>query len=614
LLVAGSLAAYAQTPVADSAFRQGAESYRAGDCPGAIRQLSQSAGTPRAFLLMGRCYLEMADFAMARGALQQYIQAVPGDEEAAILLARAAEGVGDTAQAVAALEELRKQAPTSLAVQDALAEAYQKSGKPAQATALYRAVLTVQPADIGALAGLGNLAAAASQWAAAAEQYQKVLELSPDNFAASMGMGQAQLQLGQVAAAIPDLRHAARLRPGDWALSKMLANCYLKTAKWPETIEALEYNSLIHPEDEEATGWMVQALGHSGDPAHAEQYYRAVLQRSGNFTARLTLGNLLYEGKRFKDAKEQYLLVLKGRPDLLEIGDRVGQIAERENNLPEAIRYYADACRSPQATAAMKMRLARLYFRTGDWANARPALETVLNAEPDNREVKTMLTEVAVKAGRVGDAVRLANELLPGDPANLMLLRLLGEDALKHNNDAAAAGYLERAVAVDGKDRELRFELVGLYTNDDSLDRLPRALDLMSEYVGLYPDDYEGYLLLANLYRRRSDAANAHAFFTHGFEKMPAKPPARMSWAYNSLGLLQLSEGNYEQALASQLKAVELNPADATAEYNLALVYLKLKRKDDVNGARERLSHMSSPELVSALDEQIQRSRINEKK
>jgi hypothetical protein len=41
---------------------------------------------------------------------------------------------------------------------------------------------------------------------------------------------------------------------------------------------------------------------------------------------------------------------------------------------------------------------------------------------------------------------------------------------------------------------------------------------------------------------------------------------------------------------------------------------LKLKRKDDVNGARERLSHMSSPELVSALDEQIQRSRINEKK
>jgi hypothetical protein len=57
-----------------------------------------------------------------------------------------------------------------------------------------------------------------------------------------------------------------------------------------------------------------------------------------------------------------------------------------------------------------------------------------------------------------------------------------------------------------------------------------------------------------------------------------------------------------------------LNPADATAVYNLALTYLKLKRKDDVNATRETLSRMQSPELLSSLDEQIQRSRINQKK
>lgn len=78
--------------------------------------------------------------------------------------------------------------------------------------------------------------------------------------------------------------------------------------------------------------------------------------------------------------------------------------------------------------------------------------------------------------------------------------------------------------------------------------------------------------------------------------------------------MLLLSEGKYEEALENQLKAVDLNPADATAEYNLALTYLKLKRKDEVNGAREKLSRMGSPELLSSLDEQIQRSRINEKK
>jgi tetratricopeptide (TPR) repeat protein len=262
----------------------------------------------------------------------------------------------------------------------------------------------------------------------------------------------------------------------------------------------------------------------------------------------------------------------------------------------------------------MKIRLARLYFRTDDTANAIPALEAILRAEPNNREVKTLLAQVDAKAGKMNDAVRYAAEALPGDPKNLALLRLLGDAALRRNNDAAAADYLERALAADSKDRDLLFELVGLYTNDDALDRLPRAFDLMNEYVNLNPDDYEGYLLLANLYRRKSDAANAHAYFTRGFSKMPAQPPPRLSWAYNSLGLLLLSEDKYEEALASQLKALELNPADANAEYNLALTYLKLKRKDEVNAARTKLSQMAAPDLLSSLDETIQRSRINEKR
>jgi tetratricopeptide (TPR) repeat protein len=615
LLAAGLTGAQAQTPAADAAFRQGSEMYRAGNCAEAVRILSQSKGTPRALLLMGRCYLEMADFGAARTALQQYNQAVPGDEQAVILLARALEGAGDVPRAVTALEELHKQAPGSLAAQDALAEAYVKQSRPGLATPLYQAVLVAQPADVGALQGLAGLAASTSQWTLAVEQYKKALAVSPDNVAANIGLGQADLQLGQTAGAIPYLQHAARLRPDDWGLAKLLASCLVKTGQWPETIQALKYNSLAHTDDEEALGWMVQAFGHTKDTAQAEQYYRAVLQRAAsNFAVRMTLANLLYDSKRTKDAREQYVLILKARPDLVEINDRVGQMAEQDGNVAEAIQYYAAADQSPQATSAMKMRLARLYFRTGDLEHAKPVLEAALKAEPDNREIKTLLMQAAVKSGHTDEAAKYAVDLLPGDPNNLEMLRLLGDEAIKNNKDAEAADYLERATVVNEKDRDLRFELVGLYTNDQALDRMPRAFELMNEYVGLNPDDYEGYLLLANLYRRKGDAANAHDFFSRGFARIPPKPPARMSWAYNSVGMLLFSEANFEDALAYQAKAVELNPNDANAQYNLALTYLKLKRKEEVNLARTKLSTMGAPELVAALDEAIQRSRINEGK
>jgi tetratricopeptide (TPR) repeat protein len=611
LLAAVCALGHAQTAPPDAAFRQGSEAYRAGNCPEAVRLLTQSQTTPHAALLMGRCYLEMADYPKAQAALQRYSQAVPGDPEVAILIARAAEGAGHAPQAVAMLEELRNKEPASFAVQDALGEAYAKSGKAELATPIYRAVLAAQPNDIGAMSGLAEIALSASQWDSATEQYEKVLEVSPENAAANAGVGRAQLQLGHVDAAVPYLVHALGLRPGDWALTKSLANCYLKAGKWTDAAQVLEFDSETHAEDEEATSWMVQAFAHIADTARAELYYRTVLQHSaGNFPARISLADLLYEAKRTKDAKEQYISVLKARPGLYDIADRVGQIAEQENNLPEAIQYYARACGSPNATTAMRSRLAHLYFRTGDMANARASLEKVLQAEPDNREIKTMLMQVAVKTDHMDEAVRYATELLPGDPNKVTLLRLLGEDAVKHNNDAAAAEFLERAQAANEKDRDLRFELVSIYTNDDSLDKLPRAFDLMNEYVGLYPDDYEGYLLLANLYRRKGDASAALDYFNRGFDKMPPKPPARMSWAYNSLGLLLLSQGKYEDALANQLKAVELNPADATAVYNLALTYLKLRRKEEVIASHDKLAQMSAPELLKSLEEQMQKAKL----
>jgi tetratricopeptide (TPR) repeat protein len=92
---------------------------------------------------------------------------------------------------------------------------------------------------------------------------------------------------------------------------------------------------------------------------------------------------------------------------------------------------------------------------------------------------------------------------------------------------------------------------------------------------------------------------------------LPAQVPAGLSWAYDSYGIMLLEEKKYEEAITFESKAVELDPKDDVAQYNLALIYLKLKRKDDVNAAREKLSQLGSS-LVGRLDDQIAQSHIND--
>ena len=219
-----------------------------------------------------------------------------------------------------------------------------------------------------------------------------------------------------------------------------------------------------------------------------------------------------------------------------------------------------------------------------------------------------MLVQVVVKLGQWDEAARLGAELLADDKNNLALLRLLGETALRRNREPEAADYLEKGLALDGKDRELRLSLARLYTDSEALNRQSRAIELLNEYVAVAPDDPEGYLLLANLYRKKSDTETARQFFERGFSRMPVEVPAHFSWAYNSFGIMLFSEKRYEDAVSFQVKAVELAPKDDQALYNLALTYLQLGRQEDLAAAREKLRQMGSP-LVESLEKYIEQKR-----
>jgi tetratricopeptide (TPR) repeat protein len=89
-----------------------------------------------------------------------------------------------------------------------------------------------------------------------------------------------------------------------------------------------------------------------------------------------------------------------------------------------------------------------------------------------------------------------------------------------------------------------------------------------------------------------------------GFEKLPPKVPDTLSWAYNSFGLMLFQQAKYDEAIHYQQKAVELNPLDDQAYYNLALSYIKAGRQDEVIAVREKLNSMGS-KLADSLNQQL---------
>jgi tetratricopeptide (TPR) repeat protein len=606
-------ACWAQTE--DPSFQRGAALYRSGDCRAAIPLLDRSTAiNPRANLMLGRCYFESQQFSKALEAFTAYQKSAPGDPEAAILVARSQERAGHGDAAASTLNDFLKVNPNEQSVRTALGDLYVRLGRGSDTMTAYQAVLQQQPGDPGARIGVGLLLLHEEKWQAAIDQLEKVRPDVPEDSRALAGIGTAYAALGNCERAIDPLRLALDLAPDDYPLAKKLASCDVKLKKWSAALGALRTGSIEESRDEEATRMVVEAYSASADLAGAEAYCRwAIIATPTNLTAHLSLANLLYTGKRTREAYAEYAEVVKLKPDSPDIHERMGDISMDQKDPSDARAHYEAAVQSSKATDTARMKLARLCFSSDDLKCVNQAVAGVTSPAllP---QAKTLRARVEYKLENWDQAGLLANELLAIDPENAALLRIAADVAARHNKPVAAADLYERAVKLAPSDKDAVYRLTGLYSNYDELkDRLPRAVALLTDYLQKVQQDAEGYLLLANVYRKLNDLENAKLNFKTGFDKIQPPIPPRLSWAYNSYGVLLYNENKFEEAYPYETQAVQLNPNDEASQLNFALLCLELGKMEELNATRAKLVAMNSAQ-VAALDQEIERKKNVPKK
>jgi tetratricopeptide (TPR) repeat protein len=189
-----------------------------------------------------------------------------------------------------------------------------------------------------------------------------------------------------------------------------------------------------------------------------------------------------------------------------------------------------------------------LYTASKVYANLwNGAVEALVNSAPGSYRVHQVLAEVFEAQDRFADAAKEYRQILkmqPGLPgAHYRLGRMILRQADTPENDRSALAEFRHELEVVPYDVPSHVETGEIYLRAQNLDEAARSF---SRALELQPDDVRARVGLAKVFLARKED---------------------------------------QQALVELERAVRLAPGDETIQYNLMLVYRRLKRPADAQNA-----------------------------
>lgn len=161
---------------------------------------------------------------------------------------------------------------------------------------------------------------------------------------------------------------------------------------------------------------------------------------------------------------------------------------------------------------------------------------------------------------------------------------MLGNAYLRDKNTAAAEAALQRAVQLDTQSSYAKYNLGLVYMRSGHLDK---AKALFSELVSSYPKDTRSLLLLGATLDAMEDHGEAISTLQRAAQIDPKNPEI-----YGYLGSAQLSARQYDEAIKSFQKALQLKADYKGAELGLAAAYKAKGLDSQAAAAQEKAAAM----------------------
>jgi len=452
--------------------------------------------------------------------------------------------------------------PNGLEARNRIARIYLLTGQLPESRALVDEVLAHDKNNEDALLIRARFNLADRKYDAAIVNLRTVLRDNPDSIEALELIGRAHEAMGADNLAIEILDTAFNMNPGTVDIANRLATILIRTGQPDQADEILSKSIEAGNESVEALRLLTQVKMTLGRWGEAEQLAQHLKTFEGQESASQHVLGLVYQNRDQQDesivafsrahdldpnkadpiialvkvylennkpekAREFLLSIVAENPENTMAYQLLGQLSQRENDVPAATRYFEQAITANPRVETGYLRLAAIYLAENQLQKAEAVFQKGLLEIPDSLELSMNLALVVERQGDFDRAIGLYEGLLQDNPDIIVARNNLASLLIDYRDDAAS---YERARELAADFRDAKVPLFrdtyawisvrsGLYLEEAAV--ILQSIVKDNQDVGIY------HYHLGEAYRKKGNSFNARKHLRKAIElENPDSPVA----------------------------------------------------------------------------------------
>lgn len=574
--------------------------------------------------LLVSTYLQSNQLKKAREAVTALLKLDPDSAETNVLAGRVATASREPAKAAEYFQKAVAKDPSNATSRTLLGAADMLQGNVQRGVAELEAASAANADRIEADVALIRYFMEHKQLDKAAQALDALAKKQPNNPQTANLRGGLLLSKGDIAGARKAFEAALALQPTFTPAATNLATLDLRDKKPEAAMD--RYRSILAKDSKQTDAALMLAIllqRNGGKPTEVDKVLNeAVSAAPSNVQVRLALITRYLQTDRKKEALEAAQQALAAVPDDSRLLATMGRVQMANGEHTQAATTFGKlAALEPQNVDPL-VRQASAYAANRDFMSARSVLNKAIDLQPDNVMLRAALVDLGLSEQKPDAAIADAR-------------------AMQKRWPKASAGYIAEAAVLMNQKRPQEAEAL-LRSATRSVEDTGTALQLFSlllktnraaeaekfaaDWVASRPKDAALAAAAGEDSLARQDYTTAVRWYRAALKARPSNPILlnNLAWALGQLkdpqalataekartlapnnaaiidtiGWLQLQQGNADAAVTTLTRAVSLAPGAAPVRINLARALIAAGRKDDAKEQLQAIAGLTAPQTI----------------